>query len=88
MTTTIDNLPQPKIDEATYKELMDKSRIEFPTAPDWILHVAVTDYLFKKKKGYRKDIKLINELKDNYFKDTVYHGLEILTETEKNISNE
>jgi len=70
-------LPKPKIDETAYQELMEKSRVEFPGVSDWLLHVAVTDYLMKKKKGYRKDNKIVSELKDNYYKESTFKGLEI-----------
>lgn len=76
-TPTIQDLPQPKIDEAAYNDLMEKSRAEYPQVSEWILHVAVTDYLMKKKKGYRKDHKMVNELQQNYFRETTFNGLEI-----------
>jgi len=38
----------------------------------------------RKKKGFKKDNKLIQELKDNYFKDFEYKGLEINEESLKN----
>jgi len=77
---------KPKINEETYNDLMEKSRVEFPGASEWILHVAVTNHLMRKKKGFKKDNKLIQELKDNYFKDFEFKGLEIKEESrEKNI---
>lgn len=74
---------KPRINEETYNDLMERSRAEFPGASEWILHVAVTDHLMKKKKGFKKDHKLVKELKDNYFKDFEYKGLEINEESEE-----
>lgn len=72
----MDNLEEIK---SQYDALMEMSREQFPETGEYLLHVAVIDWLNKEfNENYdNESIEIIKKMEEERFKEDTFYGLEI-----------